>query len=74
MIEGVVEIYGESDSQVPEPAFQGGFSPIWQTVLWNGFLLRTGWASRGFFVFSGNLPNPAAAAFFELRSIGLGKV
>jgi hypothetical protein len=44
------------------------YFPIWQSEWWNDFLVRTGWAKKGFSVSAGGL-----SGFFELRSVGFGQ-
>lgn len=73
MLEGVIELDGKRNSALPQLPYREGFFPIWQTFVWNSFLLRSRWASKGFFAHSGSLSEPAVAAFFELRSIGFGQ-
>ncbi len=73
MQEGILELFPNDAPKLGPLPFPEGFFPVWQTEFWNRFLLRSGWASRGFFAYSGSVSDPSAAAYFELRSVGMGQ-
>ena len=68
----VLELFPDQSPNLPIFPGQIGFSAVWQTAEWGRFLLRSGWAKRGFFI---GIPaeSPKIWAFFELRSVGLGQ-